>query len=186
MKVSSILGISILFSQSTNAVLSGRGQAGKNFQYDYCSTGHSLQVYEDTANHFVEVFGGYKVPIDQYTCPFHPNNLAYLRDSKQLQSWRNAKVGATGKITCPICDKAFKSQDFFDLHLKSHHSSPAMQHYNYYLGQENRISGATRDGISHQGRQFCLADYCDIVPCKFNSHAGHPTAKVKKTMEQIQ
>ena len=54
---------------------------GNGFEYDYCSTGHSLEVYEDVANNFNEVFGGYSIPMDPATCPFHEKNLAYLRDS---------------------------------------------------------------------------------------------------------
>lgn len=55
--------------------------ATSSFQYDYCSTGHSLEVYEDTANYFNEVFGGYDVPMDASVCPFHADNLTYIRDS---------------------------------------------------------------------------------------------------------
>ena len=51
-----------------------------DFDYDYCSVGHSREVYEDTANYFNEVFGGYGVPMDPYMCPYHANNLAYIRD----------------------------------------------------------------------------------------------------------
>ena len=91
MKYTSFL--SALLFCTAEAAFGGRGSEGKNFQYDYCSIGHSLQVYEDTANNFNEVFGGYDVPMDPYTCPFHANNLAFLRDSKQLSNWRNAKVG---------------------------------------------------------------------------------------------
>ena len=54
----------------------------KDFEYDYCSVGHSREVYEDTANFFNEVFGGYSVPMDPYMCPFHANNLAFIRDSQ--------------------------------------------------------------------------------------------------------
>ena len=83
-QTTSILSTLLLTSFSTKpaeAILAGRSSNGKDFSYDYCSTGHSLQVYEDTANYFNEVFGGYNVPVDPYTCPFHANNLAYLRDS---------------------------------------------------------------------------------------------------------
>ena len=52
-----------------------------SFEYDYCSIGHSLEVYEDVANNFNEVFGGYSVPMDPSMCPFHPVNLAYLREN---------------------------------------------------------------------------------------------------------
>ena len=108
MKATSLTFLHVFISAQAEAIF-GRSANGKDFTYDYCSVGHSLQVYEDTANNFNEVFGGYDVPMDPYTCPFHPNNLAYLRDSQQLQNWRAAKAGAGGKITCPICSKVFKT-----------------------------------------------------------------------------
>lgn len=101
------------------AVFKGYSNNGQNVTYDYCSLGHSLEVYEDAANNFNEVFGGYSVPMDAAMCPFHQNNLSYLRDSKQLSSWRQAKIGTNGRITCPICNKVFKSQDYYELHLKT-------------------------------------------------------------------
>ena len=48
---------------------------GEGFVYDYCSIGHSLEVYEDAANYFNEAFGGYGVPMDVSTCPFHAETL---------------------------------------------------------------------------------------------------------------
>ena len=51
-----------------------------SFEYDYCSTGHSLEVYEDTANYFNEVFLFYEIPMDPQTCPFHEDNLIHFRD----------------------------------------------------------------------------------------------------------
>ena len=71
----------------------GRSTSERAFEYDYCSIGHSLEVYEDTANNFNEVFGGYDVPMDPYTCPFHSHNLAFLRDNKNLHDWKTSKVG---------------------------------------------------------------------------------------------
>lgn len=74
MKVFSVISSASIFISTT--------MGSSSFQYDYCSTGHSLQVYEDTANFFNEVFVGYSVPSDPLTCPFHPENLAYIRESK--------------------------------------------------------------------------------------------------------
>ena len=147
--------------------------------------GHSREVYEDTANFFNEVFGGYSVPMDPYMCPFHANNLAYIRDSQQLANWHQAKISSNNRVTCPICGKTFKSIDFFQLHLKTHHSNPDLQGYRYQLGQENKLTREEHDGISNQGRQVCLADYCDIVPCHFHSLPGvvSPKTKTKITLE---
>ena len=143
-------GAAALLSVSTPvAALFGRGANGKDFEYDYCSTGHSLQVYEDTANYFNEVFGGYNVPMDPYTCPFHANNLTYLRDSKQLQNWRSAKAGSGGKITCPISSKVFKTQEFYELHLKTQYMGSDMRNYRYSLGQENRLTGLSNIEVSN-------------------------------------
>ena len=80
-------GIVLAFAATpkvTASIFGGASSDGNDFEYDYCSIGHSLMVYEDTANNFNEVFGGYEVPMDPYMCPFHPNNLAYLRDKNQL------------------------------------------------------------------------------------------------------
>lgn len=98
-------------------------QTSKGFVYDYCSIGHSLDVYEDTANNFNEVFGGYDVPMDASVCPFHADNLAFIRESQSLANWSNAKVSTSLSITCPICTKTFKSQDFYALHMKTAHSN---------------------------------------------------------------
>lgn len=42
-----------------------------------------------------------------------------------------------------------------------------------------------QDGLSNQGRQVCLADFCDIVPCHFHSLPGvvTPKTKTKITLE---
>lgn len=96
-----------------------------------------MHVYEDTANYFNEVFGGYDVPMDPTMCPFHANNLAYFRDANSLSSWRQARIGSMGRITCPICNKVFTSQDYFDLHLKTHHAKTNMMNYKFSLGQDS-------------------------------------------------
>ena len=83
---------------STLAVFGGNGHKGRNFDFDYCSIGNSLEVYEDSANYFTEVFYGYDIPIDPTMCPFHPSNLAYLRDTKSLSSWKTSKVTSSGHV----------------------------------------------------------------------------------------
>ena len=89
MKAISVLGATTFISITT---IGGSSSSTSSFQYDYCSKGHSLRVYEDTANFFNEVFRGYSVPLDPFTCPFHPENLAYIRESKSLSIWRKGKI----------------------------------------------------------------------------------------------
>lgn len=73
----SIILVSGVLALCSQAVQGGDGAAS---DFDYCSIGHSLEVYEDAANIFDEVFGGYAVPMDAAMCPFHYNNLSYLRE----------------------------------------------------------------------------------------------------------
>mmetsp|Transcript_27229 Transcript_27229/g.36391 ORF Transcript_27229/g.36391 Transcript_27229/m.36391 type:complete len:93 (-) Transcript_27229:804-1082(-) len=82
--------------------------------------------------------------MDPYTCPFHTNNLAFIRDSQQLGDWHSAKVSSQARVTCPICGKTFKSQDFFALHLKTHHGNAELQNYHFQLGQENGVASSSR------------------------------------------
>ena len=102
--------------------------------------GESNAVYEDVSNIFVEAFGGYNIPMDPYTCPFHPQNLMYVRDKMQLNTWKSTKNGTSkGKsFRCSICSKVFKSLDYYELHMKIHHSNISMTNYNYRLGQDNK------------------------------------------------
>lgn len=108
---------------------------GKSFSYDYCSIGHSLEVYEDTASIFNEVFGSYNVPIDATMCPFHADNLAYIRQSQQLVNWSQVRLSNDPiTLTCPVCSKTFKSLDFYALHLKKEHSEIDPSNHRLKLG----------------------------------------------------
>ncbi len=120
--------------------------------------------------------------MDPYMCPFNDKNLAYIAANKSFDAWKRAQITSSTRITCPLCNKTFKSQDFFELHLKTFHGGQEMHGYNFKLGQENRMTGAMgmkqdEQQITHQGEQVCLADYCDIIPCTYNAVAGSPKTK---------
>lgn len=106
-----------------------------------------------------------------------------MRDKQNLTNWKKAKGKTpTSAVKCPLCDKAFKSLDYLELHLKIAHPGVSNGLYQFNLGQDNHPSKlnspntgymydevlkGTRDpqSITQQGQQFCLADYCDIFPC---------------------
>ena len=92
------------------------------FQYDYCNIGLSYEVYQDAMNTFEEVFNGFDVPMDARTCPFHPTNLAYIRESQNLHQFKRRKMLSQGRTECPICHKQFAGTDFLGLHFKTAHS----------------------------------------------------------------
>jgi hypothetical protein len=105
----------------------------KKFEYDYCSVGDSASVYDDVTSFFVEAFGGYNIPMDPYTCPFHPSNLKYMRDKHHFEQWRKAKSANKAATTfkCPMDDKQFKSVDYLELHMKMFYveDSPTSTYY---------------------------------------------------------
>jgi len=47
-----------------------------------------------------------------------------------------------GRTKCPLCDKEFTNDSYFEVHLKTKH------------------------GFDTVSLDHCLADYCDIFPCE--------------------
>ena len=149
---------------------------GSGFQYDYCSMGLQVEVYNDAQDYVIDIFNGYKIPMDPYTCPFHPQNLEYIREAKNLSLWKRAKkIGSRDKAECPICRKTFKTGEYYEFHVKTAHPfSIAANNFEYKLGSqfynEPIVAGGNqKQQISAQSSQVCLADYCDIFPCKETS-----------------
>ena len=48
---------------------------------------------------FNEAFGGYNIPMDPYTCPFHSKNLKYIREKMQLENYFRVKNQAKSVST---------------------------------------------------------------------------------------
>ena len=94
-------------------------ERGTGFKYDYCSIGLSVDVYNDAQNYLIDVFNNFKIPMDPYTCPFHPGNLESMREEQNLGLWRKAKqIGKNDKVECPVCRKTFKTADYYEFHIK--------------------------------------------------------------------
>ena len=83
--------------------------------------------------------------MDPYTCPFHPQNLEYIREAKNLNLWSRAKkVGQRDKAECPICRKTFKTGEYYEFHVKtSHPFGINANNFNYRLGSQDRSDTAT-------------------------------------------
>ena len=101
--------------------------------------GLSVDVYNEAQNYMIDVFNGYKIPMDPYTCPFHPTNLEYIRDSQSLQLWKRGKpIGKTEKVECPLCRKTFKTSEYYEFHLKTSHPSQYRNTAKLKLGQQEQ------------------------------------------------
>ena len=97
-----------------------------------------MDVYTDAQNYMLDIFNGYKIPMDPYTCPFHPGNLEYIREAQNLGVWKRAKTTGSGKVekvSCPVCGKTFKTGEYYEFHLKTSHPSQFKSNYNFNLGQ---------------------------------------------------
>ena len=141
----------------------GEDRYRKEFKYDYCSIGDSIQVYDDVTNVFNEAFGGYDIPMDPYTCPFHPKNLKYIRDKMNFEAFRSARSVSKPTTTykCRICKKSFKALDYFELHVKINHSKVELEKYSYKYGQDNRLSPMTRS--QYDGMYDDFLDHDELV-----------------------
>ena len=122
------------------------------FQYDYCSMGLQVEVYNDAQDYIIDIFNGYDIPMDPYTCPFHPSNLEYIREAKNLALWKRAKkVGQRDKAECPICRKTFKTGEYYEFHVKtSHPFSLSANNFDYKLGSQDRGLPAVPGGSQKQ------------------------------------
>lgn len=106
----------------------------------YCSLPHSQQVYDQANDYFLEVFRGFQVPVDPVSCPLHPERLEESRLFFDLSNYKHRKKLSGAQTECPLCNKQFKSDDFFEFHLATQH-------------------------MQREGNAVCLADLCDIIPC---------------------
>ena len=90
--------------------------------------------------------------MDPYTCPFHPSNLEYIREAKNLALWKRAKkVGQRDKAECPICRKTFKTGEYYEFHVKtSHPFGISANNFEYKLGSQDRGLPAVPGGNQKQ------------------------------------
>ena len=79
--VTAFLAKIIDLNANVQAQLIPAAERGTGFKYDYCSMGLSVDVYNDAQNYMLDIFNGYQIPMDSYTCPFHPANLEYIRQA---------------------------------------------------------------------------------------------------------
>ena len=85
----------------------------------------------------LDIFNGYKIPMDPYTCPFHPLNLEYIRESQNLNLWKRAKkIGRNNndRVECPLCRKSFKTGEYFEFHMRTSHPAQFKNNFNFKLG----------------------------------------------------
>ena len=99
------------------------GHLAERFEYDYCPINESAQVYSEAQEYFDYIFDSFQVPWDPKTCPFHPSNLDFTRESQHIGQWKRAKPQAGGSVRCPYCQKTFKSADYLEFHLKTQHAA---------------------------------------------------------------
>ena len=118
------------------------GAVSKGVQYDYCSLGHSDDVRAEVEDYFVESFAAFDIQLSQ-SCPFYQLDQTIYQYN--LGAYHSKLKSAQGKTECPLCQKSFKSDEYFEYHLHTRHAHPL-------------------------DSQTCLADFCDIFPC----HAMKP------------